>query len=780
MKKSVFCFILAVLMVVMVLPLGNATAYAATVEYAVTSGSVFFDPQTGLIIGHSGDVTAVTIPGEINGVKVLGIGDGAFEACYSLREFTLPEGIQSIGSAAFYECDNLKSINLPDSVVEIGPGAFYSCRGLEHVVIPEGIKTISAWAFGHCHGLQSVAIPKGVTTIEESAFFSCESLTEVVIPEGVNTIGNAAFSWCRAMTDVTIPAGVVTIGDHAFSYCYSLRSADLPEGVTSIGSSAFSYGYDLTSVTIPVSLTKIGATAFEYCGSNMNLYYSGSEAQWLAIDQEGNDFANVLVHFAVSCQHTYETNKVKPTCTEDGFTTYTCTLCGDAYTADHQAALGHDISVVGGKAPTCEDIGWEDYETCSRCGHSTYKELTALGHEERIVVTEATCVAGGSTARVCDRCGKKETIEETDALGHAWDEGKVTTQSTEEKEGVRTFTCTRCEEEKTESIPKKEHVHDYAEAVTLRTCTEAGYTTHTCRCGDRYTDGETDALGHAWDAGKVTTQPTEENEGVRTFTCIRCEEEKNESIPKKEHVHSYTAVITSPTCTEVGYTTHTCACGESFKDAHTDPLKHSYTDGLCIRCEAADPDYEEPGHICPSAKFTDVPIYGNWAHDGIDYCVKHELMNGTGGDLFNPNGTVSRAQLVTILYRVAGTPETEFKGTFTDVPSGQWYSEAIEWAAANGVVNGIGNGKFGPDLSITREQIATILYRYEKEPAVSGNLNSFPDHGKVNNFAANGLIWATQEGLINGISSNGITTLAPQNNATRAQIASIIMRYLAE
>ncbi len=180
----------------------------------------------------------------------------------------------------------------------------------------------------------------------------------------------------------------------------------------------------------------------------------------------------------------------------------------------------------------------------------------------------------------------------------------------------------------------------------------------------------------------------------------------------------------------------------------------------------------------PCRRFSDMPHDSNWAYDGIAYCVKNELMNGTSTTTFSPNGTVSRAQLVTILYRVAGSPETEFKGTFTDVPSGQWYSNAIEWAAANGVVNGIGDGKFGPDLSITREQIATILYRYEKEPAVSGNLNSFPDHGKVNNFAANGLIWATQEGLINGISSDGITTLAPQNNATRAQIASIIMRYL--
>ena len=181
---------------------------------------------------------------------------------------------------------------------------------------------------------------------------------------------------------------------------------------------------------------------------------------------------------------------------------------------------------------------------------------------------------------------------------------------------------------------------------------------------------------------------------------------------------------------------------------------------------------------CPSANFRDTPDIGVWSHDGIDYCVKRGLMNGIGNGLFDPNGTVSRAQLVTILYRVAGSPAVTTSGTFTDVPAGQWYSKAIEWAAANGVVNGIGDGKFGPDRSITREQIATILYRYENQPAVSGNLSTFPDQGNVSGFAVNAMIWATQEGFITGVSSNGVITLAPQNNATRAQIAAIIMRYL--
>ena len=179
--------------------------------------------------------------------------------------------------------------------------------------------------------------------------------------------------------------------------------------------------------------------------------------------------------------------------------------------------------------------------------------------------------------------------------------------------------------------------------------------------------------------------------------------------------------------------------------------------GVCIRCAARDPDFTEPdqpcdgGENCPSKAFRDVPGPSNWAHAGIDYCVKNKLMNGVGGDRFSPEGTVTRAQLVTILYRVAGSPETAFKGTFTDVADEQWYSLPIEWAAANGIVNGVGGGRFNPEGKITREQIAAILYRYAGSPEVEGSLSTFPDAASVSAYAVNALIWATQQKLINGI-----------------------------
>ena len=184
---------------------------------------------------------------------------------------------------------------------------------------------------------------------------------------------------------------------------------------------------------------------------------------------------------------------------------------------------------------------------------------------------------------------------------------------------------------------------------------------------------------------------------------------------------------------------------------------------------------------CPSKGFSDVPPEGHWAHAGIDFMVKNGYMNGVGGDKFSPDGIVTRAQLVTILYRLAGSPDTEFKGTFTDVPDGRWYSLPIEWAAANAIVNGVGEGRFAPTRPVTREQLAVMLCNYasyRKYPTPDrADLGKFPDAGSVSPWARDALSWANAAGLVNGVRSGGADYLRPQGNATRAQVAAILHRF---
>ena len=421
---------------------------------------------------------------------------------------------------------------------------------------------------------------------------------------------------------------------------------------------------------------------------------------------------------------------------------------------------------------------------------------TAHTHYYTATVTAPTCTTKGYTTHTC-ACGNSYVDTYTDALGHAWDNGKVTKQPTEAETGVKTFTCTRCGETKTETIPKLAHEHSYEAVVTAPTCTEKGYTTHTCSCGDSYVDTYVDALGHAWDNGKATKEPTETETGVKTFTCTRCGETKTEIIPKLTHEHSYKAVVTAPTCTEKGYTTHTCACGDSYVDSYVLPLGHDWGSGkvtkeptatengiktyICARCGETKTEVIPAGG-CPSAGFTDVPGEDNWAHAGIDYCVANGLMSGVGGNLFAPKKTTTRAQIVQILYNLQGEPRVYGSTPFTDLTN-DWYKDAILWAYQTGVVAGTSGTTFDPDLPVTREQIAVILMEYTsrvlglKNLCTPADLSRYPDAGSVSDWAKNAMADAVALGLISGASNGGQTCLEPQGSATREQVATILMEF---
>lgn len=163
-----------------------------------------------------------------------------------------------------------------------------------------------------------------------------------------------------------------------------------------------------------------------------------------------------------------------------------------------------------------------------------------------------------------------------------------------------------------------------------------------------------------------------------------------------------------------------------------------------------------------------------WYHEAVDFAVANDLMKGVAADRFDPDGTMTRAMMVTVLYRMAGSPEVKGNSTFTDVPAGQWYSDAITWAQDNGIVLGVLTDKFAPNDFVTREQIATILWRYEGKPAAESKFDGFKDADKISDYAKEAMAWAVSEGIFNGDNGN----LKPTDNATRAEFACIVMRYL--
>ena len=186
-------------------------------------------------------------------------------------------------------------------------------------------------------------------------------------------------------------------------------------------------------------------------------------------------------------------------------------------------------------------------------------------------------------------------------------------------------------------------------------------------------------------------------------------------------------------------------------------------------------------NVYEEAVFTDT-VPGAWYAEHVDLVYDLGLMNGTGAHSFSPDSSLTRAMAATVLYRIAGKPEVEGESPFPDVPENQWYTDAVIWAQANGIVTGYQDGTFGPNRNITREQFAAILYRYTrlKDPDISAaaDLSGFPDAGAVQSYALEAMRWAVAEGLINGVSTGGQSFLRPQNNTTRAQFATIISRYV--
>ena len=210
------------------------------------------------------------------------------------------------------------------------------------------------------------------------------------------------------------------------------------------------------------------------------------------------------------------------------------------------------------------------------------------------------------------------------------------------------------------------------------------------------------------------------------------------------------------------------------------------TDTYCPKYKDYKPAVVHPsacggdGSKCPSAKYTDAPAYGHWAHGGIDYVLSNGLFKGTGKTRFSPDVTMTRAMLVTVLWRGCACP-TGFENTFADVKEGSWYAEAAAWGQASGVVKGMGAGRFAPDETVTREQIATILHRLATlggvDTSARAQLDAFPDQAKVSKFARECMQWAVAEELIGGVASEGKNYLQPRAGATRAQVAAIVMRF---
>ncbi|MBQ6676427.1 MAG: S-layer homology domain-containing protein, partial [Clostridia bacterium] len=351
-------------------------------------------------------------------------------------------------------------------------------------------------------------------------------------------------------------------------------------------------------------------------------------------------------------RHVYTAVVTEPTCTEGGYTTYTCS-CGDSYTDDETGPLGNDFGDwTEATAPTCTEPGVERRD-CSRCDAFETQPVDPLGHDYTETVTAPTCTEQGFTTHVCSRCGDTYKDGYVPAAGHNWGEWTEVTPATEEEEGLERRVClTDPSHFEERAIPVKEHVHVMEEIPAVgATCTADGVKAHfRCTgCGRLFAD-------------------IEGSEQIESEDTV---------IPAPGH--DYTDTVTAPTCTEKGFTTHVCTrCGDSYVDTETDALGHDFgADGKaekCSRCGEKNPDY------VPPASFTDVPADA-YFKEPVDWAVANGITTGTDKTHFSPDDPCTRAQAVTFLWRAAGQPEPKAANNpFRDVKSGEYYYKAVLWA----------------------------------------------------------------------------------------------------
>ena len=401
---------------------------------------------------------------------------------------------------------------------------------------------------------------------------------------------------------------------------------------------------------------------------------------------------------------------------------------------------------------------------------------------------EPTCTADGSAFYSCSTCGGTKT-EKLPATGHQYGEPAWTWIGYESASA--TFICAN----------DASHEETVAAAVTSAvtkepTCTEDGLRTYTASVtfGEKnYTDTKTEGIKatgeHVWDNGVVTTEPTCTAKGVKTYTCTKCSATKTEELNALGHI--YETKRTEPTCEKDGKEEEVCSrCGDVRFSRVLPATGHSYRWDPRTRrtvCENCGKILDEGGNTRPiipanpgktdkNFPFTDVSK-NDGCYDAVDYLYSKGIMNGTSSTKFSPNGELTRAMVVTILYRAQGEPAVHTSGSFKDVAAGCYYTEAVEWAAANNIVKGFTDGTFKPDKSVTREQLAAFLSRFAqyndaKIIEADGQLST---DAVVSGWARKNVEWAVAEGILTSVQARNAV-----QNATRAEVAMAIYTYLTK
>ena len=781
------------------------------------------------------NVTYVELPQNMEKIP-----NGLLWNCTGLKRIYIPSSVREIGNAAFYG-SGLEKLNLPDGLQKIDQWAFCSTK-LKEIVIPDSVETIEFRAFIYCDGVENCVVGSGVKEIGQDAFYfwmnAYEDQTGIMhvktteqakllrysgygheilingapytsyfggqfavdgisyMPTSDTTVRVTAISDDAKTETFSIPATVTNEGDGRtyavteladrllFQNQSVLTMLDLPDTIEKTGDRTFDQMFNVrTFGTLPANLKSVGYQSFGYLGWEMQLEQQGLIPAWQTdvLDIPGS------IEFMDQCA--FAGNRYKTINVGEGITYLSYyALYGNGTATEinlpstlkrvEESALFNCKNAKINLPDSIEYIGKSafagdlDGETIHMPENLQYLGDTAFGaqmynsdYTAKYWVGPTTIYLNGKLSNIGARVFRPDA--------------KVIAVLNSQRNKVAGFTDL-----------------DELPTVIWDGKTDIGYNDGSC-----IPEGVTVTLsGNVTIDGKLCIEgklivPHGAKLTITKDAVILGEDNIVYEGCKHEHVKEN---IVPASCTEDGSKTVVCEdCGETLSTEVIPAKGHSFGDWTvtkeascfedgeetrtCSVCECVEtrPIFANSDH-CPSKAFTDLDAKA-WYHEGVDYALTNGLMNGVGGGKFEPDGQLTRAQLVTVLYRAAGEPDTGKQvNPFTDVPDDTWYTRAVIWAANNGIVNGVGKNVFAPDASITREQIATMLYRYAgAEAAKEDKLSAFPDAAKTSDWAKEALNWAVASGLINGVAdANGTANLEPQATATRAQIATILMRWL--
>lgn len=752
------------------------------------------------------------------------IGYGAFFQNTAITKVTIPSTVTKIGEKAFYQCRNVTEISLPDGLAEIGALAFNGCSTLATLTIPSAVTSIGGGAFAHCNSLQEITVPAGITdsaSIQDlyisdngaypgtvkfadgspfeidggvlynetvAVFCVDREATSITVRAGTTEIFPGAFSKQDSLESVSFAddGQLTNIGQSAFYSCDNLKSVMLPDGLTTIGKGAFEYVPALKFINIPSTVTSLGVnflsgvskdTVVVFEGETPPTFESEKDLEWgdtlTALDGISGDYTKPTVYYPASAAESY---------TGEGSALLTAGLVtapsdsGEGEESNEQGyalpksstfygTVGTAIEIGAYTLPTDATLTIEPAEGVStENGNITYTgtsagtvTLTAKITKDSVTLAEKTYSITMAAATVP---ATSITLNQNSLFLYS-----NTTPNT------ATLTATVEPADSTDTVYWSSSNND---VVTVKNgvvkAVGNGTAAITATAGEYSATCEVTVARYSAGGGTVT--PT------YTVTTPKVDNGSVTVSPKNASKGTTVTITVKP---DDGYELDelivTDKNGDALKLTDKGNGKFTFTmPGSKVEIEASFVEIEEP-IVVP--EFTDVPADAYYA-DAVEWAVKNGITIGTGdGTTFSPDLGCTRAQVVTFLWRAAGSPAPKSTvNPFVDVLPGEYYAEAVLWAVENGITVGTNaeGTTFSPDEICSRAQIVTFLWRSENRPAASTS-GSFVDVAS-DTYYTGAVEWAAENAITVGTNPEG-TMFSPDEDCTRAQIVTFLYRYMA-